>query len=660
MRRPASSALLLSVTLHCAIAAALLGLRYHPAAPPPEVVSFQLIALEDGTAADAGRAEDAPDAPAAPDNALTGHDEEVAAAGAPVDADEPLGVDEADSMEIEGGPAGAAASDRNARASDPREAASTETALDREQAEPPRQRGEPREGREAHRDERAPPERPEPSREQHAQNAGPTEDLREQSPPAPTSNEKPHVPPALPEVLASAAPPEPNAAPPRLDPPSDPEPTTEADRPILAAVAPEPLDVTVPPAAIEPPRPTRPVSETQRREVKERIEDWAASLDETPPSRPSQRSRPARQRVEWQHKGQTFAATFEQLPAEDDMHLEQVVMSLTTRLDGRLLSTKLQLKKLAFSSFAQFVDRWDPNVHIRDDRIDGRFHSNSKIYVERSRGVTPVFLGKVTTTRGVDTSYSSRPLSRRKVFLGGVETHAERIPLPRRFASLRADLDGADADRIQRVDADTRVTFYADGSIGWKDAEAGGQERRRELPSDEPFYFVAGEKAKLYLSGVVDGKVLVYSPKEIVIVGDLIYASDPRADPASDDYLGLVSDGDVEVADPETTGPGDLDVQASIYARRRFAIRNFMRNEHATLSVYGSVTAGSLSATEPRYSTNVQFDRRFEDARPPSFPMTDHYEIAAWDGRWTVEPETLDEPPTGARAGDSDGYAADD
>lgn len=660
MRRPASSALLLSVALHCAIVAALLGLRYERAAPAPKVVSFQLIQLEDGTAADAGRAADAPEAPAAPDNALPGPDEEVAAAGAPVDADEPLGVDEADSIEFEGGPPGAAASDRNVRASNPHEAASTETALDREEAEPLRQQGEPREGREPYRAETAPPEQPQPSREQHARTAAPTENPREQSPPVPKPTDRPHAPPALPEVLASAEPPEPDAAPPRLDPPSDPEPTTEENRPIVAAAPPEPLDVSVPRAAIEPPRPTRPVSETQRREVNERIEDWAASLDKMPTSQPAQRSRPARQRVEWRHKGQTFVATFEQLPAEDDMHLEQVVMSLTTRLDGRLLSTKLQLKKLAFSSFAQFVDRWDPNVHIRDDRIDGRFHSNSKIYVERSRGVTPVFLGKVTTTRGVDTSYSSQPLSRRKVFLGGVDTHAQRIPLPRRFASLPAELGGEDADRVQRVEADSRIIFYADGSVGWKETEAERQEQRRELPSDEPFYFVAGEEAKLYLSGVVDGKVLVYSPKKIVIVGDLVYATDPRTDPASDDYLGLVSDGDVEVADPETTGPGDLEVQASIYARRRFAIKNFMRNEHATLSVYGSVTAGSLSATEPRYSTNVQFDHRFEDARPPGFPMTNRYEIADWDGRWTVEPETLDEPPTETRSTDSDHYAAGD
>jgi hypothetical protein len=108
--------------------------------------------------------------------------------------------------------------------------------------------------------------------------------------------------------------------------------------------------------------------------------------------------------------------------------------------------------------------------------------------------------------------------------------------------------------------------------------------------------------------------------------------------PDSDDYLGLVSDRDVEIAEPETTGPGDLMVHASIYARGRFIVRDHRTYESATLFVLGSVTAGSLSATEPRFATKLDFDERLEEFRPPSFPLTDRYEVAAWDGRWTETP----------------------
>ncbi len=56
------------------------------------------------------------------------------------------------------------------------------------------------------------------------------------------------------------------------------------------------------------------------------------------------------------------------------------------------------------------------------------------------------------------------------------------------------------------------------------------------------------------------------------------------------------------------------------------------------LHIYGSLTAGTLSATEPRYATKIQFDQRLEVLRPPRFPMTDRYAIESWDGAWRVEP----------------------
>ncbi|HEX5418522.1 MAG TPA: hypothetical protein VFY39_00850, partial [Gammaproteobacteria bacterium] len=181
-----------------------------------------------------------------------------------------------------------------------------------------------------------------------------------------------------------------------------------------------------------------------------------------------------------------------------------------------------------------------------------------------------------------------------------------------------------------------RITFYADGSYSWRYLDSTSPEQRRRLP-DEPYYLIGAKKALLHIQGVVNGKVLVYSPDSVVIEGDLTYASDPELKADADDFLGIVSDEDVEIADPRVTGPGDLKLQASIYARRRFVVRDFMSGKRATLSLYGSLSAGSISATEPRYRTEIHFDWRFEHQRPPSFPMSDHYEISSWNGRWTVD-----------------------
>jgi hypothetical protein len=48
------------------------------------------------------------------------------------------------------------------------------------------------------------------------------------------------------------------------------------------------------------------------------------------------------------------------------------------------------------------------------------------------------------------------------------------------------------------------------------------------------------------------------------------------------------------------------------------------------------LAAGTISATEPRYATKIDYDSRFERQRPPGFPSTNRYEVAAWDGQWTL------------------------
>ncbi len=350
--------------------------------------------------------------------------------------------------------------------------------------------------------------------------------------------------------------------------------------------------------------------------------------------------------LSWSHRGRAYEARITRFEKGDSMHVDHLVVAVRTEEDGQALSTKLQVKHMAFSSFTELVDHWDPLVQIHDDRIDGRFHSNSEIYVTKMEGVEPHFSGKVTTAQDVDTTYSKGFVSRREIFSGGLETHVRPILLPHGFeVSPSAD---AAAHRMRRFDRDVRIRFYADGSFGWHyldgdDTGKGDNVERREqagktrrtLPN-APFYLIGADKVELHVEGVVNGKVMVFSPRDIVIDGDITYAVDPRT-AVSDDYLGLVAGRDVEIAKSSITGPGDLHVQASIYARRWFIVRGYSTRDTATLYLFGSVTAGSLTATEPRYRTKLQFDRRFEEARPPGFPMTDHYEVEAWDGKWRAD-----------------------
>ena len=369
------------------------------------------------------------------------------------------------------------------------------------------------------------------------------------------------------------------------------------------------------------------MSPKQRKMLNKKFRKWAENFYRMKQTQP---------RIAWEYGGQDYTAMFRHLPAQDNMTVGHVIVEVNTEEHGNRLSTEMRMKRLAFSNFAQFVDRWDPSVQMHDDELEGRFHSNSKIYLESGRDVKPQFHGKVTTaSRGIDLASSHGTVKREHIFLGGLETGVKRIVLPQHFAAFLVD-SSVGHDNIQRFDEDTRITFYPDGTYGWTRVDSDAREQIRTIP-DRPSYIIGAAKKKLHLKGVVRGKILVYSLGTIVIEDDLTYADDPDVVADAGDYLGLVADKDIEIAHPDVTGPGNLLIHAAIYAKRRFVVKRYALEENAMLFIYGSLTAGSLSATEPRYRTRIEFDRRLENIRPPNFPVTNRYEVEAWDGKWEIE-----------------------
>jgi hypothetical protein len=350
-------------------------------------------------------------------------------------------------------------------------------------------------------------------------------------------------------------------------------------------------------------------------------------------------------RLSLQHEGRRYVASFERRPAADSMDVERMIVEITTEENGRRLRTQLELKRLAFSHFAQLVDWWDPDVQFHDDQIVGRFHSNSQINVGYDRAVAPRFLAAVTTAAAPGFKLGNAEGYRRNedIFRGGLTSRVGRIPLPRVPSpppGVEQDEGGKQSQWFAR---DTRITFYADGSYGWRELASDRPEHRQSMGSLA--YIVGAHKATLYVRGTVRGKVLVYSPAGIVVEGSLAYARDPRRTDG-DDYLGLLSAKDIEIAPPRVTGPGDLEIDAAVYARRRFVVTDEYVPRQGTLLIYGSLTAGSLSATEPRYATRYEYDRRLEHERPPGFPMTNCYEIETWEPQW----QELGDDPKGTLA----------
>jgi hypothetical protein len=409
-----------------------------------------------------------------------------------------------------------------------------------------------------------------------------------------------------------------------VDVPASDEPATVASGAEVPATAPAPTPNAAP--SVSPPARGSPMPERQQQMLGKRLASWTGRFT---PGEPDPT-------LAWREDGQKYTAVLKRLPAADDMGMEHLVVEVSTEQDGNRMLTDLRLTRVAFSNFAQFVDRWDSDVQIHDDEINGRFHSNTEINVDSSAGVQPIFRGRVTlAARDIGTNGRSH-VSRRKMFPAGLETGVRKIVLPAQIPPL-ADGD-VTAEQVQRFDRDAHITFHADGTYAWRYVEAAESDGEyRRTVTDLPHYLLGAADTVLHVRGTVNGKILVYTPERIVITDDLRYAQDPRSADA-DDYLGLVAEKTVEIAEPDITGPGDLEVHASIYARRQFAVRNYRSRASGTLIIYGSLASGSITATEPRFATKIEFDERLATARAPSFPLSDRYELESWSGEWRAEP----------------------
>lgn len=344
--------------------------------------------------------------------------------------------------------------------------------------------------------------------------------------------------------------------------------------------------------------------------------------------------------LSWSQEGQQYTARLLRQPAADSTGLEQVIAEVVTEKDGKRMKTRLSMKRLAFSHFTQLVNHWDPNIRLHDDVIDGRFHSNTEIGLAFSGGVEPRFFGKVTTS-AANMTYDNVGSRRRKqeVFQGGIETKTERVMLPRDMPDV---LNGGESTDRRVFVGDTRIIFNPDGGYAWRAANGSG-ELERDGPSDRPRYLIGDKGVKLYVSGTVSGIFTVYTPADIEIENDLTYAKDPRGSIMSRDFLALISGRDMKVASSQITGGGDLTIHGALFARRRFMIETVTQGHPGTLFIFGSLTAGTILETEPRYATKMDYDKRFEYLRPASFPMTRRYEVDSWDGDWE-EVEKADSP----------------
>lgn len=311
--------------------------------------------------------------------------------------------------------------------------------------------------------------------------------------------------------------------------------------------------------------------------------------------------------------------------ASDLTGLSHIDVAVTRQIEGEPHQIRIRLQERALSHYAKFINRWDADVTLGNDRVDGRFHANSEVNFESLSNPRSQFNGEVTIARR---QALTRRVRESSMFAAGVRTGTGRIALPQTAFPSHWLESGAD---VLTLSEDTRLDFQGAAGIVWTDMDNG--EQGRVLVPEAGLIIAGTDRARFELSGDVAGRVLVYSPQRQMITGNLLYVD---ATETSDDYLALISDGSIEIASSTVTGPGDLRIDAALFARDRFSVRRFSDRHQGVLHVYGALVAGSVSATEPRYSTHIEYDPRFEHSRPPAFPGTGLFDVRDWEQHWTA------------------------
>lgn len=126
---------------------------------------------------------------------------------------------------------------------------------------------------------------------------------------------------------------------------------------------------------------------------------------------------------------------------------------------------------------------------------------------------------------------------------------------------------------------------------------------------------------------------------KVYIDDDIVYNTDPRQNPNSNDLLGIVAQNDVIITENPANN-NDVNIHASIYSQEGgFGAENYStRPASGSINLLGGIiqstrrAVGTFSGSVINHGFNkkYKYDDRLMVASPPSFPGTGSFEIVSW------------------------------
>lgn len=312
-------------------------------------------------------------------------------------------------------------------------------------------------------------------------------------------------------------------------------------------------------------------------------------------------------------------------------NLRQIVS--TGSFNGVTNTVTVTLQPSKFSKFAYYsINEGSSIWWITSDTVWGPFHTQDYLRVSGN----PVFWGKATTKRSV----VKNPSSSKPKFYGGFEKGVN-LPLP--TDGLTPIENAADAGGHKFTGNDTVYVTFASDSLKYKFTYNGPT--TTVLTSNfAPNGVIFAKDAVLRLQGTVKGQYSIVASGssgkgKIFLDDNIVYASDPRVDPTSEDVLGIIAKNDILITQ-NTANNSSIDIHGSIYSESGgFGAENYdTRPISGNINLLGGIIQNtrravgtfSSSTINHGFSKRYRYDERLMFSSPPMYPGTGSFEIVSW------------------------------
>ena len=193
----------------------------------------------------------------------------------------------------------------------------------------------------------------------------------------------------------------------------------------------------------------------------------------------------------------------------------------------------------------------------------------------------------------------------------------------------------------------TRIVFQGTNMMV-RNAARGWDNEVMALPPNSVIYVKEepGETGSVVVNGTVDGRTTVVAERDIHIVGELLYAADPKTS-ESDDALGLISGRDIRV---ERWFPDNGQIYAHMMATGKatpnvdtdgsFGVVDYWeRHPSGFLTVHGGIVqhyrgaVGTIRGTRllSGFEKKYTYDTRFAIDPPPEYPpLSNEFTWGTW------------------------------